>query len=67
MGIGKTVIKSNQSQNPPVIESDYPCTVHVLLSTELVMHVVPILVREIWQHGDSTHHNAYTFSLPKPR
>ena len=25
-GIGKTVIKSNQSQNPPVIESDYACT-----------------------------------------
>ena len=23
MGIGKTVIKSNQSQNPPVIESDF--------------------------------------------
>ena len=46
-----------------------PCTVqvHVLLSTELVMHVVPILVCEIGQHGDSTHHNACAFSLPKPR
>ena len=26
MGIGKTVIKSNQSQNPPVIESDFACS-----------------------------------------
>ena len=25
MGIEKTVIKSNQSQNPLVIESDYSC------------------------------------------
>ena len=26
MGKGKTVIKSNKAQNPPVIESDYACS-----------------------------------------
>ena len=31
MGIGKTVIKSNRSQNPPVIESDYACIIKLSL------------------------------------